>query len=384
MTRRIETELIHGGELSPRVDGAATTPIFQCTVFESIEGEHYHDIRYPRLSNLPNHRVLGAKLAILEGGEAALVASSGMAAITTSLLTMVGPGDHLLMQDNLYGGTHSFATGELVRLGVDIDLIDASAPGSWEPRLRPTTKAIYTEAITNPLMRVADHSAIVRFARTHNLVSAIDNTFATAVNFRPLELGYDLSLHSATKYLNGHSDLVAGAVIGSADWVAKVKHRLDIYGGSLDPHACFLFHRGLKTLALRVGRQNDNAQAVAEFLEGHAKVAAVNYPGLASHAQHGVAADLFAGFGGMLSFELTGGTAAATQLEEAAELPIVGPSLGGLETLMTRPARTSHAGLSPEQRRAAGISDGLIRMSVGIEHADDLIADLEAALARVG
>jgi cystathionine beta-lyase/cystathionine gamma-synthase len=228
---------------------------------------------------------------------------------------------------------------------------------------------------------VIDHRAVVEFARRAKLVSLIDNTFASPVNFQPAEIGYDLSLHSATKYLNGHSDVVAGAVIGKAELVDQVRRRLNHLGGTLDPEACYLLYRGLRTLVLRVERQNENALQLARFLHDHEAVARVHYPGLPSHPHHERAASLFRGFGGMLSFELAGGPAAVARFLAAVRLAVVGPSLGGVETLLTQPARTSHAALSPAQRAAMGISDDLIRMSVGIEAVADLSADLQQALA---
>ena len=303
-----------------------------------------------------------------------------MAAISTTLLSVLSTGDHLLAQDCLYGGTHDFVTKDLRTFGISYDFIDADDPESWEKKLKPNTKAVYVETITNPTMQVADHKAIVEFAKSHSLVTLIDNTFASPINFRPSEWGFDLSLHSCTKYLNGHSDIVAGAVIGRAELVDRVKHKLDHLGGSLDPHACFLLHRGIKTLGVRVRYQNESALKIAKFLQGHSAIQKVNYPGLDTHPQHARARELFDGFGGMLSFELKGGAAAAQQFMKRTTLPIIAPSLGGVETLLTLPSKTSHSGMSPEDRNALGISDGLIRMSVGIEATEDIIEDFQQAL----
>ncbi|MBE0594221.1 MAG: aminotransferase class I/II-fold pyridoxal phosphate-dependent enzyme [Gemmatimonadales bacterium] len=377
---RIETKLIHAGEPNPRIDGAVTMPIFQTAMFESAGEKSYHDIRYLRLNNTPNHIALHAKLAALENAEAALVTSSGMAAISTALLALLSNGDHLLAQNCLYGGTHDLVTKDLVGYGIAHDFVDASKPETWEAMLRPTTKLLYVEAIANPLMDVPDLEAVVVFAKRHGLVTLIDNTFASPINFRPAEWGFDLSLHSATKFLNGHSDLVAGAVIGRADLVTQITHRLNHLGGTLDPHACFLLHRGLKTLALRVGYQNQSALAIASFLKGHPAVRKVNYPGLESHPQHTVARKMYDGFGGMLSFEIEGGVESAERFMERMRLPVIAPSLGGIETLLTRPATTSHSGLSAAEREKVGISDTLIRVSIGIEHTDDLLADFAQAL----
>jgi cystathionine beta-lyase/cystathionine gamma-synthase len=378
--RAIETKLIHSGEPSPRIEGAISMPIFQSATFAYRGETNYHDLRYIRLNNTPNHVALHRKLAAIESAEAALVTGSGMAAISTTLLTLLSAGDHLLAQDCLYGGTHDLLTAELPRLGIAIDFIDAADPHSWRNRVRANTRAIYVETISNPLMQVGDLAAVVKFAREHNLVSIIDNTFASPMNFRPAECGFDLSLHSCTKYLNGHSDIVAGAVIGRAKLVEAINVRLGHFGGSLDPHACFLLHRGMKTLAVRMRHQNESALRIARFLEQHAKVTAAHYPGLERHPHHLRACQIFDGFGGMLSFELAGGVAAAEAFFARITLPISAPSLGGVESLITRPATTSHAGMTREQRQIAGISDGLIRFSVGLEAAEDLIEDFERGL----
>src|SRR2546425_7936995 len=318
----IETKTVHAGEPSPRINGAVVMPIFQSAMFEDAGEKKYDDIRYIRLNNTPKHRVLAEKLAQLENAEDALVTSSGMAAISTTLLTLLANGDHLLAQDCLYGGTHDFVTKDLERFGISYDFIDGNDPDSWEGKLRPRTRAVYVETISNPLMGVPDLEAVVEFARSHKLVSVIDNTFASPVNFRPPEFGFDLSLHSCTKYMNGHDDIVAGAVIGRGALVEKITHKLGHLGGSLDPHAAFLLHRGMKTLAVRVRQQNQSALAIARFLERHPAVARVNYPGLESHPRHARARQLFEGFGGMLSFELRDGARAAERVLERLELPI--------------------------------------------------------------
>ncbi len=264
--KRLETQVVHAGEPRPRIDGAVEMPIFQSATFEYRGEARYDDVRYLRLNNTPNHLALHAKLAALEGAQAALVTASGMAAITTTLLTVLSAGDHLLAQSCLYGGTHDFVTREFKGLGLSADFIDADRPDSWRKQLQPNTRAIYVEAMTNPLLEVADLTAVVEFARAHGLVTLIDNTFASPVNFRPIPAGFDLSLHSATKYLNGHSDIVAGAVIGRGDLIERIRHKANHLGGSLDPHAAFLLNRGLKTLVLRVRYQNDSALKLAQFL----------------------------------------------------------------------------------------------------------------------
>src|SRR6266849_7215775 len=328
--RSIETKVIHSGEPRPRIAGAVVMPVFQSATYQYAGEKSYDDVRYIRLNNTPNHLALADKLAALENAEDAVVTASGMAAISTSLLTLVGNGDHLLAQDCLYGGTHDFVTRDIKEFGISYDFIDGNNPESWKRNLKPTTKVIYVETISNPLMQVTDLEAVVSFVKSHGLISMIDNTFASPVNFRPLEMGFDLSLHSATKYLNGHSDIVAGAVIGGAGLVEKITHTLNHLGGSLDPHAAFLLHRGMKTLAVRVKYQNESALKIAGFLETHPAVSRVNYPGLSSHPQHGRAKRLFDEYGGMMSFELRGGVNAAEEFMHRATLPVIAPSLGGV------------------------------------------------------
>lgn len=377
----IDTKLIHSGEPTPRIQGAVSMPIFQSAMYEYRGGDDYHDIQYIRLNNTPNHRALHAKLAALENSEAALVTASGMAAISTSLLTILTQGDHILVQDCLYGGTYDLVSQVFPDFGIQYSFIDGNAPETWEKHLKPGTKAIYVESITNPLLQVSHLEAVAEFAQSRGLISLIDNTFATPVNFRPAEWGFDLSLHSCTKYLNGHSDIVGGAVIGKADLIKRIRHKLNHLGGAMDPHACFLLHRGLKTLALRIRCQNESALKIARFLQQHPAVSQVNYPGLDNYPAHSRVRRLFQGCGGMISFEINGGMAAVDKFFDKVQLAIVAPSLGGIETLVTRPAGTSHAGMSAQERKRAGISETLIRISTGIEAAEDLIADFNQALA---
>ncbi|MGD8434440.1 MAG: aminotransferase class I/II-fold pyridoxal phosphate-dependent enzyme [Syntrophobacterales bacterium] len=380
MKRKIDTKLIHAGEPKPHIQGAVSIPIFQSSTFEYVGQESYHDLRYIRLNNTPNHVALHEKLAALENGEAAVVSASGMAAISTTLLALLSAGDHFLAQDCLYGGTHDLITKDLPAYGILSDFICGKDPEVWKDLLRPNTKAVYVESITNPLMQVADLKAIVDFAREHRLYSIIDNTFTSPINFRPLEHGFDLSIHSCSKYLNGHSDIVAGAVIGPEELISKITHKLNHLGGTLDPHACFLLHRGIKTLAVRVRQQNASAMEIARFLESRPEVERVHYPGLASHPQHNRARELFEGFGGMLSFELQGGVELAERFIQNTTIPICAPSLGGVESLITRPVTTSHACLSPEECKQVGISESLIRLSVGLEATADMLSDFDQAL----
>ncbi len=377
---RLDTKLIHTGEDAARAQGSVAPPIYQTATYATQPGVAYDDIQYARLNNTPNHNALHEKIAAIAGGEACIVTGSGMAAISTALLTVLKAGDHFLVQDCIYGGTHSLLKENLPAAGITHTTIDARDPSSWQALLRPETKAIYVEAITNPMLDVACLREIVAFAKEHDLVSLIDNTFCSPANFRSLDIGFDIELHSATKYLNGHSDIVAGCAIGKKDTIRQITHSLNHLGGCLDPHACFLLHRGLKTLSLRVGRQNENGLALAGFLEFHPGVERVIYPGLASHPDHCRAADLFVGCGGVVGFEACGGPEAADRLIENLSLPTFAPSLGGVETLITRPALTTHSGMSPEDRSKAGITDTLVRIAVGIEAAVDLCDDFDRAL----
>ena len=377
---RLETKLVHAGEPRPRAGRAVSMPIYQSSTFEESGASDYHDVQYIRLNNTPNHLALHAKLAALEGTEQALVAGSGMAAVSSALLTLLATGDHILAHDGLYGGTFDLLTKDLPRLGITCTFVDASRPETWAAHITPRTRVVYVETITNPLVQVVALDEVARFARERGLTSVIDNTLATPVNYRPVEHGFDLVIHSATKYLNGHSDIVAGVAAGRAELVGAIKHKLDHLGGTLDPHACFLLQRGLKTLALRVRYQSHSALELAAYLARHPRVAQVYYPGLEQHPHHARARQWFAGMGGVLSFELQGGVPAVEQLIQRLKIPLHAPSLGGPETLITRPTITSHAGLSPENRRRQGISDGLVRLSVGLESTQDLIDDFAAAL----
>jgi cystathionine beta-lyase/cystathionine gamma-synthase len=355
-------------------------PIYQTAMYE-FDGTDPRGARYIRYNNTPNQDVLSAKLAALENAEAGVVTASGMAAISSTLLTTLKTGDHVLALDSLYGGTHEMVTSFLPKFDVAHSWIEGDKPETWAQLVRPETKAVYVETVTNPLLRVPDHRAVVDFCRAHGLVSIIDNTFASPVNFRAVEFGYDLSLHSCTKYVNGHSDVVAGAVLGSGELIQGVRKTMMSLGGSLDPHTAFLVHRGVATLAVRMRQHNENAIKIARFLAGHPKIARVSYPGLEAHPDHGRAAELFDGFSGMLAFELAGGLTESTAFLNRLTIPIQAPSLGGPETLVTRPAITSHVSLKQEERDRLGITDGLIRCSVGLEDADELIADFDQALA---
>lgn len=375
----ISTQLIHAGEPQPRIEGSVCMPVFQSANFVATNEGQYDAIKYARLNNTPNHVALHLKIAAIENAEAALVLGSGMAAVSHTLFGLLKSGDHILAQKTLYGGTFSVITEDLRRFGVSVDFVDAAKPAEWPSKVTAATKLFYVESISNPLMEVPDFTEVVKFAKQKGLLTVIDNTFTSPVNFRPLDLGFDLSLHSATKYLNGHSDIVAGAVAGSRKLIAQIGHAAAHLGGTLDTHACFLLHRGMKTLSLRMQHHNMAAMKIARHLAEHPAVKSVNYPGLESSPSHQRAREHFSGFGGMLSFELQDADKVDRFLP-ALKYPLVAASLGGVESLVILPSKSSHLGMPAEDRRAAGISDGLIRYSVGIEDPLDLIADLDQAL----
>lgn len=380
----LESLVARGGRHASPPEGAVVPPIFQTAMYRSRPAGEEAPLRYIRYGNTPDQERVAGLLAELEGTEEAVVTASGMAAISTALLGVLSAGDHLLTQGALYGGTRELFTDALPAFGVEVDTVDGGDPAEWESALRPNTRALYLETISNPLLRVPDLEAAPAFCRRHGLVSVVDNTFATPVNFRAGAEGFDLVVHSATKYLNGHSDIVAGVVAGRADPVTRARRRLRQLGGALDPHACFLLRRGLQTLVLRTERQNATALRLARVLEDHPAVRRVHHPGLESHRDHDRALRRLEGCGGMLSFELADGAEAARRLLDELELAVTAPSLGGVETLATRPVATSHASVPREEREAMGITGALVRMSVGIEAPARLEADLTGGLARVG
>lgn len=380
--KELDTNLIHAGAPRPKIEGAVVSPVFQSANFLMADETDYGAVRYLRLSNSPSHLSLQARLAVVESGQCALVTSSGMAAISTTLMALLRGGGHMLAQRTLYGGTQGFLDADAKDMGITytaINTSDPAGPEAWERCLQTDTRVVYLESISNPLMEVGDLKAVVDFSRRHTLTTVIDSTFASPVNFRPLEIGFDLVVHSATKYLNGHSDLVAGAVIGSERHIDEIRHLQHYLGGSLDPHACFLLERGLKTLSVRMKRQNSSALKLAQFLATASGVRQVNYPGLDSDPGHRYAKDLFSGFGGMLSFYCDDADRSSKFLQ-AVRIPLHAASLGGVETLVVRPSRSSHLGLSEHDRERLGVTDDLVRVSVGLEDAGELIEDFSQAL----
>ena len=379
------TIAVHGGERRPGPEGSVVFPLYQSTVYATSLEEPLRQIDYIRMNNTPSQSYLHDKLAAIEGAQAAVATASGMSAMTSILATYLRSGDHLMAAGGLYGGTYSYIAETAERLGIGHTFVDAQTPDTWEEALTPQTKIFLVEGISNPLMRIPPLEEVVSFAKKHELTTVIDNTFATPVNFKPLEIGFDVCFHSATKYLNGHSDLAAGCVLGNAEVVAAVRKTLDQLGSCLDPHAGFLLARGLKTLSLRVKAQNATALELARFLQQQPVVDTVHYPGLETHPDHERGTELMSGFGGVFSFQMAGlGAQEADAFLGRLRIAYAAPSLGGVETLVSRPAATSHATLTPEQRESAGIADDLIRVSCGIEDGADLVADFAQALPDKG
>jgi cystathionine beta-lyase/cystathionine gamma-synthase len=372
---RPATVCVHTGTHVDERSGGIGSPIFPCTsyAYPNAADENI----YPRYFNVPNQRVVARKVAALEKAEDALVFGSGMAAISTLLFAHLKPGDHALFQADLYGGTYHFAAAELSAFGIQVGF--AATPAEFEAAVRPNTRVMYVESPSNPLLRCIDLVAIADLAGKRGLLTIIDNTFATPINQSPIELGINAVVHSATKYLNGHTDVNAGVIASSAGVISKAAEYAVNHGGTLDAHACYQLERGLKTLALRVKQHNHNAGRLAQFLEDHAAVSRVNYPGLKSHPDHALAARQMRGFGGMLSFELRE-PARVDEVLSRFRLATPALSLGGVETLLCLPSKTSHRSLSVEERERIGISPGLVRVSVGIEDIDDLLEDFGQAL----
>jgi len=371
-----ETLCVHSGTIIDREDEGASSPIYPSTSYGYLDKEIPV---YPRYFNTKNQLAVAEKISALENAESGLVLSSGMAAITSTLYTFLSQGDHIIFQGALYGGTLNFILKDLNRFGIQYTLVNSTYAEDFEKEIRENTKALYIETPSNPLLRIIDLEAISRLAKSKNILSIIDNTFASPVNQNPIDWWMDIVVHSATKYLNGHSDITAGAVVSDKEKIGRIWEMARNLGGSLDAHVCHLLERSLKTLHIRVKRQNENAMKVARFLESHRQVQKVWYPGLESHIGHEVAAKQMKGFGGMLSFEPADNS--IINLQKRLELIRPAVSLGGIDSTICSPALTSHKGLTQEEREKQGISDSLLRLSVGIENPDDLMRDLDQALA---
>jgi len=375
----INTICTHVGEVKDEQFKGAISPIFMSSsyAFEDVDVK-----RYPRYFNTPNQEALGKKIAALEHAENALIFGSGMAAISHALMAFLKAEDHIVLQQTLYGGTYNFAVTQFEKYGISYSFTEGWTVEDFEKEIRPNTKVIYMETPSNPLLTITDLAAVAKLAKKHHLISMIDNTFASPVNQNPIDFGIDIILHSATKYMGGHSDICAGAVAASNAHIKTIWQSSICFGGSLSDQTVWLLERSLKTMGLRVKAQNENAQNMAEFLYSHDAIDAVYYPGLKSHPDHELAKKQMQGFGGMLSFELKKGI---NPSEFMKKLQLIKPSmsLAGVESTMLLPVATSHSLMSPEDREKQGIKDGLIRFSIGIEEIEDLIADILQALNKV-
>lgn len=371
------TQCVHSGTKLDQATGGVNTPIYTSTAFDYLGKQ---DLLYPRYFNTPNQIAVIEKLCALEMAQDGLLFSSGMSAIVTALLAHLRQGDHAVFQRDIYGGTLYTVVNELPKFGIDYTLVDGTEPAAYEKAFRPNTKVIYIETPSNPLLRIVDVKAIARMAQRHGVLSFIDNTFASPINQNPLTLGIDVVLHSGTKYLGGHSDICCGAALGSTEVIKVMRNEGLRLGGSLNAQTCSLLERSLKTLALRVGRQNESAHQLANALQSHPAVNRVYYPGLETHPDHIIAKQQMTGFGGMLSFEVKPGIIPLDQFVRSLKLIQPALSLGGIESTICSPFNTSHAKVSAEERKAVGITDQLLRLSVGIEEYADLWEDIQQAL----
>jgi cystathionine beta-lyase len=370
------TQCIHEGQLEDTQFGGAISPIYMATSYPFLEVE---EKRYPRYFNTPNQEVVASKVAALENAERALPFSSGMAAITTSLFAFLESGDHVVFQNEIYGGSHHMIVEEFSKYGIEYSFTKGLLTDDFEKEIKKNTKVIYIETPSNPLLNITDIKAIAIIAKKHGIVSMIDNTFASPLNQTPLDFGIDLSIHSATKYLSGHSDISAGIVAGNKDMVDRVMHTGRSFGGNLSDFMCFLLERSIKTLGVRIEKHNENAQFIAEKLATNSLIKKVYYPGLISHKNHQLAKDQMHGFGGMLSFELNDSLEAKT-FQKKLKMIRSSMSLAGVESTIIQPSLTSHALLSAEERLVQGISDNLLRLSVGLENKEDILKDILQAL----
>jgi cystathionine gamma-synthase len=386
-TPRAATAAVHAGEARERASGALTEPIVQTATYtfpntqalvDYMEGRTVRE-EYGRYGN-PTVRTTEQKMAALEGTEDALAFASGMAAVTTALLALVKSGSHVVLFADCYRRTRQFVTGFLERFGVRSTLVPPADLDALAAALRPETRVVVSEAPTNPYQSVVDLRRLAAICSARGVKTIIDATFATPINMRPADHGIDLVIHSATKYLAGHNDVLAGFLAGPAALVSLVRDLRDVLGGVLDPHAAYLVLRGMKTLAVRVAQQNRTALALAQALEKHPRVRQVWYPGLPSHPHHAVARELMSGFGGVVTFAVRGDLARVGRFVDACRIPRIAPSLGGVESLIEQPALMSYFELAPEQRQAIGITDDLVRFTVGIEDPEDVIADVLHAL----
>jgi len=375
----LATIALHGGTPARDTDDPVVRPIFQSVNFIQEVGSG-DGLRYPRYGNSPNAQVVQERMAALEGAESAVLLSSGMGAIACALIALLRPGDHLISSSTVYGGVTQLLAKEFDSLGIDVTFIDPFEARVWRKRLRKTTRAIFIETPVNPTCRVLDLRPVVHLTKELGIALVVDSTFASPINFRPIDHGADVVVHSATKYLNGHHDVLGGVVCGTASYVEEVRQKMMLWGQAPDPFAAWLLERGLKTLDVRIARHNENAMDVAKWCAGQDGIKRVLYPGLPGHPDHAIASSQMSGFGGMMAIELAGGGAAAERFVSKLRIFRHAPSLGGVDSLVSEPRFTSHAHLTKDARAKAGIPDGFLRLSIGIESANDLIGDIEQAL----
>ena len=375
-----DTLAVHAGHETRQADTPVVHPLYQSANFIQEFGTA-DGLRYPRYGNSPNAEVVQARLAALEGAEAACFLASGQGATVCALMALLRPGDHIVTSAWIYGGTQRFLCDELTALGMEVSLVDPLESRVWRRSLKKNTRAVFLETPVNPTCRVLDLQPISHVTHDAGIALVVDSTFASPINLRPIEHGADVVIHSATKYLNGHHDILGGIVCGTAPYIDEVRHKMMLWGQAPDPFAAWLLERGLKTLAVRIQRHNENAMAIADWCARRKDIRAVHYPGLAGHPDHEVARRTMDGFGGMLAIELAGGSTAVDQFVKKLRLFRYAPSLGGVDSLVSEPRYTSHTHLSAEERTAIGIGDGFLRLSVGIESATDLINDLDHALS---
>ncbi len=372
------TVAVHGGAAHREAGSPVAQPLLQSVNY--VQGFGTSDLIYTRYGNTPNEDVVQKRIAMLEGAESALVLASGMGATACAMLALLRPGDHLVSSAWIYGGTRRLFTEELVTMGIEVTLVDPDERRGWRTSIRKNTRAIFVESPVNPTCRVLDLHQLATLAKLQGVALVVDSTLASPINARPISHGADVVIHSATKYLNGHHDILCGVVAGRSSYIDEVRQKMIVWGQAPDPFACWLLERGLKTLDVRVTRTNENAMRVAEWCAARPEIARVHYAGLPDHVDHAIARKMLDGFGGLLSIELAGGAAAADSFVRKLSLITYAASLGGVDTLVIEPRYSSHAHMTSEQRAAIGIPDGFLRLSIGIEDADDIIADIEQAL----
>lgn len=377
----LSTTAIHGGAPLASAGMGVSSPLVQSVNFAQETGTS-EDLLYTRYGNTPNAERIQRRLALLEGSESALVLSSGMGATACAMLALLRSGDHLVSSSWVYGGTRKLFTEDLPGMGIEVSFVNPLEPRAWRKALRKTTRVIFLESPVNPTCRVLELTSLQNLAHAEGIALVVDSTFASPINFRPIEYGVDVVIHSATKYLNGHHDILAGVVCGNEPFIEEVRRKMMVWGQAPDPFACWLLERGLKTLDVRVKRQNENAMKIAEWCSKRPEIAKVHYPGLPTHPDHEIATTLLDGYGGMMAIELPGAGPAAVRFVKALKLFTYAASLGGVDSLVIEPRYSSHEHMSPDERAKIGIPDGFLRMSIGIENAEDLIADIEQALQQ--